>query len=89
MRAVVCRIWRTVYVTRLLIRLSPHLLSGLLTYPIQIDSISVSPDPPKLGENLTVTVKAHAQERVEVCIRIQFFVSFAYRWRSPSGRSVH
>jgi hypothetical protein len=38
---------------------------GLLTYPIQIDSISVSPDPPKLGENLTVTVKAHAQERVE------------------------
>ncbi|KAN0136664.1 ML domain containing protein [Lactarius tabidus] len=35
------------------------------TYPIQIDSISVFPDPPKPGENLTVTVKARAQEQVE------------------------
>ena len=37
--------------------------------PIQIDSITVSPDPPKPGQDLTVTVKAHAQDRVEVCLR--------------------
>jgi len=38
---------------------------GLPTDPIQIDSISVSPDPPQPGQDLTVTVKAHAQEQVE------------------------
>ncbi|KAF8271402.1 ML domain-containing protein [Lactarius quietus] len=38
---------------------------GLNTDAIQIDSITVSPDPPKPGQDLTVTVKAHAQERVQ------------------------
>ncbi|KAN0128413.1 ML domain containing protein [Lactarius tabidus] len=38
---------------------------GLPTDPIQVDSISVSPDPPKPGQDLTVTVNAHAQEQVE------------------------
>jgi len=49
----------------------PHLdallpFQGLPTDAIQIESISVSPDPPKPGENLTVTVEASALEEVEV-----------------------
>jgi len=51
---------------------------GLPTYPIQIDSISVSPDPPKLGENLTVTVKAHAQEQVEEGAYTDISVKFGF-----------
>ncbi len=39
---------------------------GLPTDPIQIKSINVFPDPPKPGQNLTVTVEASAQEKVEV-----------------------
>ncbi len=39
---------------------------GLPTDAIQIESISVSPDPPKPGQNLTVTVEASAIEEVEV-----------------------
>jgi hypothetical protein len=38
---------------------------GLPTDPIQIQSIQVSPDPPKPGQDLTVTVKAHVTERIE------------------------
>ncbi|KAA1468191.1 hypothetical protein DENSPDRAFT_793937 [Dentipellis sp. KUC8613] len=38
---------------------------GLESDVIQIDSIQVSPDPPKPGKNLTVTVTASASERVE------------------------
>ncbi|KAN0125165.1 ML domain containing protein [Russula decolorans] len=38
---------------------------GLPTDAIQIESISVSPDPPKPGQNLTVTVEASALEEVE------------------------
>ncbi|KAI0307797.1 ML domain-containing protein [Multifurca ochricompacta] len=38
---------------------------GQSTDGIQIESITVSPDPPKPGQNLTVTVKAYAQEEVE------------------------
>ncbi|KAI0257565.1 ML domain-containing protein [Lactifluus subvellereus] len=38
---------------------------GLHSDAIQIESISVSPDPPKPGEDLTVTVKAYAQEEVK------------------------
>ncbi|EIM92953.1 uncharacterized protein STEHIDRAFT_117878 [Stereum hirsutum FP-91666 SS1] len=37
---------------------------GLSSDPIQIESIDVSPDPPKPGENMTVTVKASAQELI-------------------------
>jgi len=44
-------------------------LLGDLSDPIQIDSIAVYPDPPKPGEDLTVKVKARAQDRVEVCLR--------------------
>ncbi len=39
---------------------------GLRTDAIQIESIIVSPDPPKPGQNLNITVKATAQEKVEV-----------------------
>ncbi|KAF9044793.1 hypothetical protein BDZ89DRAFT_890204, partial [Hymenopellis radicata] len=35
------------------------------TDPVQIESIVVSPDPPKPGEDLTVTVKAVVTEVVE------------------------
>ncbi|KAI9460885.1 ML domain-containing protein [Lactarius psammicola] len=38
---------------------------GLPTDPIQIESITVSPDPPKPGQDLTVLVKAQAQEQVQ------------------------
>ena len=40
--------------------------TGLLTDPIQIESITVSPDPPKPGENLTITVLATVYETIEV-----------------------
>jgi len=38
---------------------------GQITDPIQIDSISVFPDPPQPGQNLTVIVEASAQEEIE------------------------
>ncbi|BEJ12693.1 hypothetical protein CspHIS471_0211530 [Cutaneotrichosporon sp. HIS471] len=38
---------------------------GLPTDPIQIDSIELSPDPPKPGKELEVKVKAKAVERIE------------------------
>jgi len=38
---------------------------GLPSDAIQIESISVSPDPPSPGQDLTVLVKARAQEVVE------------------------
>lgn len=41
---------------------------GQSSDPLQIQSIQVSPDPPKPGENMTVTVNAIAQERIEVRI---------------------
>jgi hypothetical protein len=33
---------------------------------MQIESIDVSPNPPKPGEDLTVTVKGEVTERIEV-----------------------
>ncbi|KAG0708943.1 ML domain-containing protein [Suillus ampliporus] len=38
---------------------------GLPSHAIQLKSISVSPDPPKPGQDLTVTVVGTAQERIE------------------------
>ncbi|CAL1695450.1 unnamed protein product [Somion occarium] len=38
---------------------------GLDSNPIHIESIEITPDPPKPGEDLTVTVKGVASERVE------------------------
>jgi hypothetical protein len=40
--------------------------SGLPTDAIQLQSISLSPDPPKPGEDLTVTAVGLAQEVIEV-----------------------
>ncbi|TEB34983.1 hypothetical protein FA13DRAFT_1753373 [Coprinellus micaceus] len=34
-------------------------------WPVEIDSIEVSPDPPQPGKDLTVKVKAKAKERIE------------------------
>jgi hypothetical protein len=42
------------------------LLSGLPTDTVQIESIKVSPDPPKPGQNLTVTVNAAVTGAIEV-----------------------
>ncbi|KAF9229367.1 hypothetical protein BS17DRAFT_798935 [Gyrodon lividus] len=38
---------------------------GLATDPIQIDSITLLPDPPKPGQNLTITVVGTAIETIE------------------------
>lgn len=52
--------------------------SGSPTDVIQLKSISLSPDPPKPGQDLTVTVVGTAQQRVEVsfvnitCRKISF-----------------
>ncbi|KAJ2914859.1 hypothetical protein MD484_g5551, partial [Candolleomyces efflorescens] len=35
------------------------------SWPVQIESIQVSPDPPQPGQDLTVTVKAQVLERIE------------------------
>jgi hypothetical protein len=50
----------------ILVEITSCLSAGLSTDAIQIDSIIVSPDPPKPGEDMTVTVKASALEVVEV-----------------------
>lgn len=34
--------------------------------PVQIVGISVSPDPPKIGAELTVTIDAQVKETIEV-----------------------
>jgi hypothetical protein len=39
---------------------------GLPTDPVQLQSILISPDPPKPGQNMTVTVKGSAIEKIEV-----------------------
>lgn len=41
----------------------------------QIESISVSPDPPEAGKDLTITVKAANSEIIEVSI---FFVPIGH-----------
>ncbi|KAF8198922.1 ML domain-containing protein [Pholiota molesta] len=38
---------------------------GLSTDPVQIESITVSPDPPEPGQDMTVTVKGTAREVIE------------------------
>lgn len=40
-------------------------LLGSASDPIQIESIEVTPDPPKPGQDLTVLVKGTAQDAVE------------------------
>ena len=44
----------------------PHSHAGDPSVPVHITSIEISPDPPKPGENMTVTVIGEATERVEV-----------------------
>ena len=43
-----------------------HKSSGLPTDPVQVESITVTPDPPKPGQNLTIEVKALVTETIEV-----------------------
>lgn len=45
-------------------------------WPVEIDSIEVSPDPPQPGKDLTVKVKAKAKERIEVRIPLFSHLSF-------------
>lgn len=42
-------------------------LTGTADDLIELQDISISPDPPKPGEDLEVTVKGHVKERLEVC----------------------
>ncbi|PFH54549.1 hypothetical protein AMATHDRAFT_44401 [Amanita thiersii Skay4041] len=44
---------------------------GLDTDPIQLESIEVSPDPPKPGKDLTVKVKAIVSETIEVSAKYE------------------
>lgn len=43
-----------------------HNSSGLPTDAVQIESIAVTPDPPKPGQDLTIEVKALVKEIIEV-----------------------
>jgi hypothetical protein len=54
---------------------SCYLRQGTEFDGIQIQSISVSPDPPKPGQNLTVIVEAYAQEEVRVRLHAYFCCS--------------
>jgi hypothetical protein len=49
--------------------------AGLPTDPIQIDSISVTPDPPQPGKDLTVKVKATAVENIVVSYAATIYFS--------------
>ena len=60
---------------------------GLSSDAIQIDSIKVSPDPPKPGQDLTVIVEASAQEEVEV--RLHAKISPSPDRIGSSFRRVH
>ena len=57
-----------------------HESIGSTSDVVQIESITVSPDPPKPGEDLTVTVKGTAQENIEVrhsaMVRFRLLTSF-------------
>lgn len=53
----------------------------LLTLASQLKSITVSPDPPVPGKNLTVNVEADVLETIEVSLQKDCFTAFA---RSPS-----
>lgn len=49
--------------------------TGATSDPIQVQSIKVSPDPPKPGEKLTVTVNAEVTEEVEVWMKLSLTFS--------------
>lgn len=55
---------------------------GALSDPVQIESISVSPDPPVPGKNMTVTAKGHLSGTLEVSSESKG------RKRSPSGIDI-
>lgn len=75
----------SLYITHTL--MLSFLFQGLPTDAIQIESISVSPDPPKPGQNLTVTVEASALEAVEV--RLHAKISYSPDRILSSFRRVH
>lgn len=52
-------------------------LEGLDTDPIQIHSISVVPDPPQPGKDLTVKVKATVLQTIDVTSRFVQWLSFS------------
>ena len=80
---VVSRLY-SLYITQLDALLS---FQGLPTDSIQIESISVSPDPPKPGQNLTVTVEASTLEEVEV--RLHTNILYSPDRIGSSFRRVH
>jgi hypothetical protein len=60
------RVARAIYMLR-------FLQKGLPTDAIQVQSISISPDPPVPGQDLSVTAVGTARETIEVCLRSQLF----------------
>lgn len=57
------------FVTSSNTELSPNINvpPGDSTDPVKINSIEISPDPPKAGQNLSVKVALTAKEKIEVC----------------------
>lgn len=69
----------------------PHVtlpfLQGSYFDPVRIQSITVSPNPPKPGQDLTVTVHAVTRERIDV--RRMYQLLALHNNDSPSLRRVH
>ena len=57
--------WRTKGV-HYSIEISNTLFSGDETFLVDLKDIQVKPDPPKPGENMTVTVTGHVKQVIEV-----------------------
>ena len=60
------------------------LFLGLDTYPIQITSLEVKPNPPEPGQELTVIVDGIATETVEVGLVLKLYISEL----TLTGRSI-
>ena len=46
--------------------------------PMRIDSIVINPDPPRRGENLTVTVIGEAYDTIKVCQNLALRNAYAH-----------
>lgn len=54
--------------------------SGYPEDPVKINSIKITPDPPQIGENMTVTVEVTAREKIEVR-RFKSIILYAFAHR--------
>jgi hypothetical protein len=62
------------------------LASGSVTDVIEIKSLAISPDPPKPGDELTVTASGYVSRTIEVCFSVQaqhaILMSMSTGWRN-------